>query len=108
MTRSQEIKDSSSLRQRNAKYFFGTLLNTYKFHAQLIYLDIYQQKHIIDHVMINHLTDFLNKSMVAFKRLPPENIVICETENTTAFGFDIFCVRNDEFLGDYPFHNADS
>ena len=30
-------------RQRNAKYFFRTLLNLYKFYAKLIYLNINQQ-----------------------------------------------------------------
>ena len=65
MTRSRENKGSSSLKQMNAKYLFGTLLNSYKFHAQLIYIST---KHTIDDVMINHLTGFLNKCVLAFKR----------------------------------------
>ena len=49
--------------------------------------------------MINHLTCFLNKCMLAFKR--DNHFVIRETENTAVFGLGIFCVTNDEFLGHY-------
>ena len=68
MTWSRENKGSSSLRQRNVEYFFGTLLNSYKFHAQLIHLNIISTKHIIYNIMINHLTGFLNKCVLACKR----------------------------------------
>ena len=55
--------------------------------------------------MINHLTGFLNKCVLASKRDNHlVNIVIRETENTAAFGLGIFWVTNDEFLGDYPLH----
>ena len=55
--------------------------------------------------MINHLTGFLNKCMLVFKRGQPRNIAIRETENTAAFGLGIFCVMHDKFLGDYPLQN---
>ena len=96
MTRSRKNKGSSSLMQRNAKYFFGTLLNSYKFHAQLIYWKIYK-KHIIDNVMINHLTGLLNKCVLAFKR---DNHL--ETSSRPWY----FCVTNDEYIGDYPLQES--
>ena len=61
-------KSSSSFRLRNAKYFFGTLLKSYKLHAQLNNFEYISPEHIIDNVMIHHFTGFLNKCMLAFKR----------------------------------------
>ena len=58
----------SSLRLRNAKYFFGTLLKLYKLHAQLNHFEYISTEHIIDNVMIHHFTGFLNKYVLAFKR----------------------------------------
>ena len=68
MTRSRENKGSSSLRQRNAIKFFGTLFDSYKFHAQTNLFEHISTKHIIYNVMIDHLTGFLNKCVLAFKR----------------------------------------
>ena len=64
----RENKSSSSLRLRNAKYFFGTLLKLYKLHAQLNHFEYISTEPIIDNVMIHHFTAFLNKCMLAFKR----------------------------------------
>ena len=48
--------------------------------------------------MINHLTGFLSKCVLAFKR---DN----HLETSSSFGLGTFCVTNDEFLGDYPLLN---
>ena len=55
-------------------------------------------KHIIDNVMLNHLTCFLNKCEQAFKR-------DVHSETSSSFGLGIFSVTYDEFLDDYPLHN---
>ena len=63
-------------------------------------------KHIIDNVMINHLTRFLNKCVLAFKRdnhLETSSSVKQKTQQPLAL---VFSVTNDEFLGGYPLHNA--
>ena len=49
--------------------------------------------------MINHLTGFLNKWVLVFKR---DNHL--ETSSSVKLG--TFCVTNDEFLGDYPLPNT--
>ena len=70
------------------------LWDTYQFIQISRTTDLFEHlstKHIIDNVIINHLTGFLNKCVLAFKR-----------ENHIEIG--IFCVTNDEFLGDYPLH----
>ena len=46
--------------------------------------------------MINHLTGFLNKCLLAFKR---DNHL--ETSSSMKQN-GIFCLTNDKFLGDYP------
>ena len=84
--RSQENKDSSSHRQRNAKYFFGTLISrtTYLF-------EHISTKYIIDNV-INHLTGFLNKCVLAFKRdnhLDTSSSVKQKTQRPSALVFSV-------------------
>ena len=58
--------------------------------------------------MINHLTGFLNKCVLAFKRdkhLETSSSVKQKTLRSSAL---VFTVTNDEFLGDYPLHNHDN
>ena len=64
----RENKSSSSLRLRNAKYFFGTLLESYKLQTKINHFEYISTEHILDNVMIHHFTGFLNKCMLAFKR----------------------------------------
>ena len=57
--------------------------------------------------MVNHLTGFLNNCALAFKRdnyLETSSSVKQKTPRPSAIG--IFCVTNDEFLGDYPLQIA--
>ena len=53
--------------------------------------------------MINHLTGFLNKCVLEFKRDNHlETLSSVKQKTQRPFGLDIFCVTNDKFLGNYP------
>ena len=64
----RENKSSNSLRLRNAKYYFGTLFESYKLQTKINHFEYISTEHIIDNVMIHHFTGFQNKCMLAFKR----------------------------------------
>ena len=57
--------------------------------------------------MIHHLTGFLNKCVLAFKRDNHlETLSSVKQKNSAAFGPGIFCVRKNGFLGDNPLQNS--
>ena len=52
--------------------------------------------------MINHLTCFLNKCLLAFNR--DNHLGTSSSVKQKKRGLGVFCVTNDEFLGEYPLH----